>query len=46
MTRYAKKPNFGSGSRLRVGNVLAPHNIHRKTVPLIKFAKRCGFQNI
>jgi len=44
--RSAKKLEFGSGSRLRVGKVLAPHNTRPKTVPLIKHAKGCGFQNI
>ena len=45
-TMSAKNPNFGFGSRLRVGKVLAPYNVRPKTVPLIKCAKGCGFQNI
>ena len=35
-----------SGSRLRVGKVLAPHSVRPNTIPLINYAKRCGFQNI
>jgi len=31
-----KKTDFGSGSRLRVGKVLAPYNAHPSAVPLIK----------
>jgi len=27
---------FGFESQLRVGKVLAPHNVHLKTIPLIK----------
>jgi len=42
-TRYAKKPDFGSESRLRVGKVLAPHIVRPKTVPLIKYAKKMWF---
>jgi len=38
-----KKPDFGSGSRLRVGKVLAPHIARSMTVPLIKRAKRMWF---
>ena len=34
-----KKPNFGSGSRLRVGKVLAPYRARPRAVPLIKNAK-------
>jgi len=45
-TRFAKKPDFGSGSRLRMAKVLAPHNVHPKTVPLIKYTKRYGFFKI
>jgi len=34
------KRKFGFGSQLRVGKVLAPHNVHLKTVPsLIKCAR-------
>jgi len=33
------KPNFGSGSRLRVGKVLAPYSVRPRAVPLIKNAK-------
>jgi len=29
-----------------VGKVLTPHNVRPKTVPLIKYAKGYGFQNI
>jgi len=42
-TRFAKKTNFGFGSRLRIGKVLVPHNVRPKTVPLIKCAKGCEF---
>jgi len=38
-----KKLDFGSGSRLRMGKVLAPHNVHLKTISLIKRVKGCGF---
>jgi len=41
-----EKPEFGSGSRLHVGKVLAPHNIRPKTVPLIKCAKVLWFFKI
>ena len=45
--KVCEKPDFGSGSRLRVGKVLAPHNVRPKTVPLIKCAKVMWFfQNI
>ena len=37
--KVCKKTEFGSGNRLRVGKVLAPHNARPKTVPLIKCAK-------
>jgi len=34
------KTKFGFGSRLRVGKVLAPHNVRLKTIPsLIKCAR-------
>jgi len=42
-SKVCKKPEFGSGSRLRVGKVLAPHNARPKTVPLIKCAKKFWF---
>jgi len=43
-TRSAKKKtDFGSASRLRVGKVLASHNTHPNTIPLIKHAKGCDF---
>jgi len=46
-SKVCKKPDFGSGSWLRVGKVLAPHNVRPKTVPLIKCAKVVWFfQNI
>jgi len=46
-TKVCEKLEFGSGSRLRVGKVLAPHNVRPKTVPLIKCAKVMWFfQNI
>jgi len=35
------KSNFESGSQLRVGKILAPHNVRLKTVPLIK--NKCDF---
>jgi len=35
-TRCRKKPDFGSGSWLRMGKVFTPHNAHPKRVPLIK----------
>jgi len=41
-TRYTKNPDFESGSRLRVGKVLAPHNTRPKTLR-IKCAKGCSF---
>jgi len=45
--KVCEKPDFGSRSRLRVGKVLAPHNVRPKTVPLIKCAKVMWFfQNI
>jgi len=31
-----RKSDCEFGGRLRVGKVLAPHNIHPKTVPLIE----------
>jgi len=31
-----RKPDLGSGSRLRVGKVLGPHNARLKMVPLFK----------
>jgi len=43
---FAKKPYFESGSRLCVGKVLAPHSVRHETVPIIKYEKRCDFQNI
>jgi len=46
-SKVCEKLDFGSGSRLRVGKVLAPHNVRPKTVPLIKCAKVMWFfQNI
>jgi len=45
-SKVCEKLEFGCGSRLRVGKVLASHNARPKTVPLIKHAKGCGFQNI
>jgi len=46
-SKVCEKLDFGSGSRLRVGKVLAPHNVRPKTVPLIKYAKVMWFfQNI
>jgi len=38
-----RKPNLGSGSRLRVGKVLAPYSACPKAVPLINFAKEMCF---
>ena len=35
----SQKPDFKSGSRLRVGKVQAPHNARQKTVPSIKQIK-------
>ena len=35
----SQKPDFRSGSRLRVEKVQALHNARQKTVPLIKQAK-------
>ena len=37
--QVCKKPDFGSGSRLRVGKVLAPYRARLRAVPLIKNAK-------
>jgi len=37
------KPDFGSGSRLRVGKVLAPYSARPRAVPLIKNAKLMWF---
>jgi len=34
-----EKPDFGSGSWLRVGKVLAPYRARPRAVPLIKNAK-------
>jgi len=45
-TRFAKKADFGSKSRLRMGKVLAPHNVRPKMVPLIKYTKRYDFFKI
>jgi len=45
-SKVCEKPDFGSGSRLRMGKVLAPHNIHPKTIPLIKCAKVMWFFKI
>jgi len=46
-SKVCEKPDFGSRSRLRVGKVLAPHNVCPKTVPLIICAKVMWFfQNI
>ena len=41
-----EKPDFGPGSRLRVGKVLAHHNVRSKTIPLIKCAKVMWFFKI
>ena len=41
-----KKIDFGSGSRLRMRKVLAPHNVRPKLVPLIKYAKVTWFFKI
>jgi len=35
----SQKPDFRSGSLLRVGKVQAPHNARQKMVPLIKQIK-------
>jgi len=46
-SKVCEKPDFRSRSRLRVGKVLALHNVHSKTVPLIKCSKVMWFfQNI
>jgi len=37
--QVCEKLDFGSGSRLRVGKVLAPYNARPRAVPLIKYAK-------
>jgi len=37
--QVCEKPDFGSESRLCVGNVLAPYRARPKAVPLIKNAK-------
>jgi len=37
--QVCEKPDFGSGSRLRVGKVLAPYRARSRAVPLIKNAK-------
>jgi len=31
---------------MRGEGILAPHNVRPKTIPLIKHANECGFQNI
>ena len=45
-SKVCEKPKFGSESRLRVGKVLAPHNVRPNTVPLIKYAKVMWFFEI
>jgi len=45
-SKVCEKIDFGSGSRLRVGMVLAPHNVRPKTVPLIKCATIIWFFKI
>ena len=46
-SKVCEKPEFGSGSRLRVGKLLTPYNARHKMVPLIKCAKFMWFfQNI
>jgi len=45
-SKVCEKLEFGSGSRLRVGKVLAPHNARPKTIPLIKCAKVMWFFKI
>jgi len=42
-TISAKKPHFGSGSRLHVGKVLVPHSVRPIMIPLVKGAKGCSF---
>jgi len=37
--RWSAKIGLESGSRLRVGKVLAPYNVRPKTVPLIEWVK-------
>jgi len=37
--QVCEKPDFGSGSRLRVGKVLAPYRARPRAVPLIKKRK-------
>ena len=37
--QVCEKLDFGSGSRLRVGKVLAPYRVRPRAVPLIKNAK-------
>jgi len=37
--QVCEKPDFGSGSRLRVGKVLTPYRARPRAVPLIKNAK-------
>ena len=37
--QVCEKPDFGSESRLRVGNVLAPYSASPKVIPLIRNAK-------
>jgi len=39
----SQKPDLESGSRLRVGKVLAPHDVRLRAVPLIKRVKKCDF---
>jgi len=41
--QVCKKPDFRSGSRLRVGKVLAPYSARPRAVPLIKNAKSMWF---
>jgi len=41
--QVCEKPDFGSGSRLRVRKVLAPYRVRPRTVPLIKNAKLMWF---
>ena len=45
-SNVCEKTDFGSGNRLRVRKVLAPHNARPKTVPLIKCAKVMWFFKI
>jgi len=44
--KTSSKSDLESGSRLRVGKVLAPHNARPRSVPLIKRVKECDFRNI